>query len=79
VAVNLHAPWRKGAGDMLNISSVEYRHDFSIQVLRQMAWLRRELAKAEQKDLEIAELTSIRGAISKSLIELRALYKATGF
>jgi hypothetical protein len=49
-----------------------------MQVLTQMAWLRRELAKAEQKKLDVAELTSIRGAISKSLIELRALYKAAG-
>jgi hypothetical protein len=63
---------------MSNISSVEYSHDFSMQVLRQMAWLRRELAKAERNELDMAELTSIRAAITKSLIELKALYKATG-
>jgi hypothetical protein len=62
--------------DMLNISATACRDDFSIQVLKQMAWLQQELAKAEQRGLDVAELTSIRGAILKSLAELKTLYKA---
>ena len=60
---------------MLDISSTAHA-DFSIQVLKQMAWLQQELAKAEQRGLDPAELTSIRGAILKSLAELKTLYKA---
>jgi hypothetical protein len=60
--------------DMLTISSAS-SDDFSIQVLEQMAWLQQELAKAEQRGLDVAELTSIRGAILKSLEELKTLYK----
>lgn len=62
--------------DMLTIPSTAYSDDFSIQVLKQMAWLQQELAKAEQRGLEATELTSIRGAILKSLAELKTLYKA---
>ena len=61
---------------MLTIPSTAYSDDFSIQVLKQMAWLQQELAKAEQRGLEATELTSIRGAILKSLAELKTLYKA---
>jgi hypothetical protein len=60
--------------DMLTISSAS-SDDFSIQVLMQMTWLQQELAKAEQRGLDVAELTSIRGAILKSLEELKTLYK----
>ena len=49
--------------------------DFSIEVFKQMAWLQQELAKAEQRGLDVAELTSIRGAILKSLEELNTMYK----
>ena len=62
------------APDMLTISSAS-RDDFSIQVLKQMNWLQQEMAKAEQGTLDVAELTSIRRAILKSLEELKALYK----
>jgi len=62
---------------MLTISSAS-SDDFSKQVLKQMAWLQQELAKAEQRELDVAELTSIRGAILKSLEELRTLYKSSG-
>ena len=60
--------------DMLTISSASGDY-FSIQVLKQMAWLQQELAKAEQRALDVAEFTSIRGAILKSLEELKTLYK----
>ena len=63
--------------DMLTISSAS-SDDFSKQVLKQMAWLQQELAKAEQRELDVAELTSIRGAILKSLEELRTFYKGSG-
>ena len=49
--------------------------DFSIQILKQMAWLQQEMAKAEQSGLDVAELTSIRRAILKSLEELATLCK----
>jgi len=51
--------------------------DFSIQVLNQMAWLQQEMAKAEQSGLDVAELTSIRRAILKSLEELKTLSKVS--
>lgn len=59
---------------MLTIST----DDFSIQALKQMAWLQQELAKAEQRGLDVAELTSIRRAILKSQEELNTLYKSYG-
>ena len=63
---------------MFSISPVAVQSDdFPIQVLKQMAWLQQELAKAEQRGLDTAELKSIRAAILKSLAELRTLYKAT--
>jgi hypothetical protein len=65
----------KEEAEMLDISSAEHNDNFSIQVLKQMAWFRQGLAKAEQSGLELAELASIRGAIMKSLAELRTLYK----
>jgi hypothetical protein len=49
--------------------------DFSIQVLKQMAWLQQELAKAEQSGLDVAEKESIRRAILESLAELKTLSK----
>ena len=61
---------------MLTISPTAYSDDFLMQVLKQMAWFQQELAKAEQKGLDAAELTSIRSAILKSLAELKTLYKA---
>jgi hypothetical protein len=61
--------------DMLTISSAASSDDFSIQVLKQMAWLQQELAKAGQRGLDVAELSSIRGAILKSLEELKTLDK----
>lgn len=60
---------------MLTISSAS-SDDFSTQVLEQMAWFRQEMAEAEQRGLDVAELTSIRRAILKSLEELKTLYKA---
>jgi hypothetical protein len=60
--------------DMLTVSSAS-GDDFPIQVLKQMVWLQQELAKAEQRKLDVAELTSIRGAILKSQEELNTLYK----
>ena len=59
---------------MPTISSAS-RDDFSIRVFKQMVWLQLELAKAEQRGLDVVELTSIRGAILKSLEELETLYK----
>lgn len=61
---------------MLAVSSAANRDTFSVQVLKQMAWLKQELAKSEEKGLDLAELTSIRAAILKSLAELGTLYKA---
>jgi hypothetical protein len=65
----------KEEADMLDISSAEHGDDFSIQILKQMAWFRQELAKAEQSGLKVAELAMIRSAIMKSLAELGTLYK----
>ena len=62
---------------MPTISSAS-RDDFSIKVLKQMAWLKQELAKAEQSGFDVEELTSIRSAILKSLEELKTLHKAVG-
>lgn len=61
--------------DMLTVSSAS-SDDFLIQVLKQIAWFRKELAKAERRELDVSELTSIRRAILKSLEELNTLYKA---
>lgn len=60
---------------MLMISSAS-SDDFLVQVLKQTAWLQQELANAERRGLDVAELTSIRRAIMKSLEELNTLYKA---
>lgn len=65
-----------GEPDMLTISSTIHSDDFSVQVLKQMAWLQQELAKAKQRGFDAAELTSIRGAILNSLAELKTLYEA---
>lgn len=46
-----------------------------MQVLKQMAWLQQELAKAEQSGLDVTEMASIRRAILKSLEELETLSK----
>ena len=56
------------------ISPTTERDEFSTQVLKQMAWFSQELAKAEESELDCAELTSIRAAILKSLADLRTLY-----
>jgi hypothetical protein len=64
----------KEESDVLTISS-RSSDDFSTRVLKQMAWLHQELAKAEQRGLDVAELTSIRNAILKSLEDLETLYK----
>jgi hypothetical protein len=56
------------------ISPTTERDDFSTQVLKQIAWFSQELAKAEESELDYAELTSIRAAILKSLADLRTLY-----
>lgn len=62
---------------MSNIPPAASSDDFSIKVLKQMAWFQQELSKAEQSGLDLTELTSIRAAILKSLAELKTLYKAT--
>jgi hypothetical protein len=59
---------------MLTTSSAS-SDDFSMQVLKQMAWLQQELAKAEQSGLDVTEMASIRRAILKSLEELETLSK----
>ncbi len=67
---------RKRNPTLLTISSTVFIDDFAKQVLKQMAWLQQELAKAEQRGLDAADLASIRGAILKSLAELKTLHKA---
>ena len=62
--------------DMTSIPSAAERDDFSKQVLKQIVWFQQELAKAENSELGLAELKSIRGAILKSLAELKTWHKA---
>ncbi len=50
--------------------------DLVLQVLRQMAWFRHELAVVENSGLGREELASIRRAILKSLAELETAYAA---
>jgi len=63
---------------MFDIPSADYKVDFVVQAFKQMAWLQQELAKAEPKGLDVAELRSIRGAILKSLAELETLLRSSG-
>jgi hypothetical protein len=57
---------------MFSISSSD-REDFSAQVLKQTIWFELALAKAQQSGLDVGEVASIRGAILKSLEELKTL------
>jgi len=45
--------------DMLTISSASSDY-FSIQVLKQMAWLQQELAKAEKRALDLSAIAALR-------------------
>ena len=60
---------------MLIIVSARADYYVAIHVLKQMVWLRQELANVEESGLELAELTSIRDAILESLAELSMLYE----
>lgn len=57
---------------MLTISSAS-KDDFSIRVLKQIAWFQNALADTQQSELDAAELASVRTAILRSLKELKAL------